>query len=120
MRVLIDENLGSPRLAARLRMQGRDPLLAVEVALASTSDARVMTFAIGNHLPVLTRDSEDFEGLHDLVAASGGHHYGILIVRFDNDPRHNLTDRGMAAAISKLEASGVSVRDQIHVLNQWL
>ena len=48
-----------------------------------------------------------------------GHHAGILIVRFDNDPRHNLTDRGIATAISKLESSGVPIADRIHVLNQW-
>jgi hypothetical protein len=38
---------------------------------------------------------------------------GILIVRFDNDPRHNLTDRGTGAAITKLEASKVGNRDRI-------
>jgi hypothetical protein len=51
--------------------------------------------------------------------AATGHHAGILIVRFDNDPCHNLTDRGIATAISKLESSEVPNRDQIHVLNQW-
>ena len=44
---------------------------------------------------------------------------GILVVRFDNDPRHNLTGRGIAGATSKLEASGVPMVDQIHILNQW-
>jgi hypothetical protein len=67
----------------------------------------------------LTGDSEDFEDFHDLVLAAGGHHAGILIVRFDNDPRHNLTDRGIGTAIGKLESSGVPVLDEIHVLNQW-
>jgi hypothetical protein len=67
----------------------------------------------------LTRDSEDFEDLHDLIIAAGGHHAGILIVRFDIDPRHNLTDRGIATGISKLESSSVPIRDQLHVLNQW-
>jgi hypothetical protein len=68
---------------------------------------------------VLTQDSEDFEDLHDLVMAAAGHHAGILIVRIDNDPRRNLTDRGIATAISKLESSGTPIRDQIHILNQW-
>jgi hypothetical protein len=31
--------------------------------------------------------------------AAGGHHPGVLVFRFDNDPRHNLTDRGIASAI---------------------
>jgi predicted nuclease of predicted toxin-antitoxin system len=119
MRFLIDENLSSPRLASRLRAQGHDPVLASDVGLVSVTDARVLIFSIAQALPVLTRDSEDFEDLHDLVVTAAGHHAGILIVRFDNDPRHNLTDRGVATAISKLEASGVPVRDRIHVLNQW-
>jgi hypothetical protein len=37
--------------------------------------------------------------LRDLVAAVGGHHLGILVVRFDNDPRHNLTERAIAIAL---------------------
>ncbi len=119
MRLLLDENMSDPRLAARLRAQGHDPVLATDVGLLSVSDARVMIYAIAQALPVLTRDSEDFEDLHELIMAAGGHHPGILIVQFDNDPRHNLTDRGMATAISKLESSGVPIRDQIHILNQW-
>jgi predicted nuclease of predicted toxin-antitoxin system len=119
MKFLIDENLSSPRLASRLRAQGHDPVLASDVGLLSVTDARVLIFAIAQALPVLTRDSEDFEDLHDLVMAAVGHHAGILIVRFDNDPRHNLTDRGIATAMCKLESSGVPIRDRIHVLNQW-
>jgi predicted nuclease of predicted toxin-antitoxin system len=119
MRFLIDENLSSPRLASRLRAQGHDPVLARDVGLLSVTDARVLIFSIAQALPVLTRDSQDFEDLHDLVMAAVGHHAGILIVRFDNDPRHNLTDRGIATAIGKLESSGVPIRDRIHLLNQW-
>jgi len=119
MRFLADENASIPRLASRLRAQGRDPVLTSDVGLLSVTDARMLIFAIAQALPVLTRDSEDFEDLHDLVMAAVGHHPGILIVRFDDDPQHNLTDRRIAAAISKLESSGVPIRDRIHVLNQW-
>ena len=119
MRFLIDENMSSPLLAARLRAQGNDPVLATEVGLLSATDAKVFIWAIAQALPVLTRDSEDFTDLHDLIVAAGGHHSGVLVVRFDNDPRHNLTDRGIATALSRLEASEVPIRDRIHVLNQW-
>jgi len=119
MRFLIDENLSSPRLASRLRAQGHKPVLASDAGVLSVTDARVLIFAIAQAPPVLTRDSDDFEDLHHLVMAAVGHHPGILIVRFDNDPRENLTDRGIATAISKLESCGVPIRDRIHVLNQW-
>ena len=56
---------------------------------------------------MITRDHEDFADLHDLVAAIvGGHHPGILVVRFDNDPRHNPTERAIATALGNLESSG--------------
>jgi predicted nuclease of predicted toxin-antitoxin system len=119
MKLLLDENMSDRRLVARLRAHGHDPVLGRDAGLLSIADARVLIYSIAQSLPVLTQDSEDSEDLHDLVVAAAGHHAGILIVRFDNDPRHNLTDRGIATAISKLESSGVTTRDQIHVLNQW-
>ena len=119
MRFLVDENMSSPVLASRLRAQGHDPVLASDVGLLSVTDPRVLIYSMTQALPVLTQDSEDFEDLHDLVIAAAGHHAGILIVRFDNDPRHNLTDRGIATALGKLESSGVPIPDRIHVLNQW-
>ena len=79
----------------------------------------MLIWAIAQALPVLTRDSKDFQDLHDLIMAAGGHHPGMLVVRFDNDPRHNLTDRGIGSAINKLESSGIPIPDRIHVLNQW-
>ena len=90
MRLLLDENMSDRRLAARLRAQGHDPVLATDVGLLSATDARVFIAAITQALPVLTRDSEDFTDLHDLIMAAGGHHSGVLVVRFDNDPHHNL------------------------------
>jgi hypothetical protein len=119
MRFLIDENLCDRSLESRLRAQGHDPILAIDVGLQSVADPRVLVWAIGQSLPVLTRDFEDFEDLHILVMAAGGHHPGMLIVRFDADPRHNLTDRAIGNAISKLESAGVPIPDHIHVLNQW-
>ena len=119
MRFLIDENLSSPRLGARLRAAGHEPILASDVGLMSVSDAQVLLWAVTQAVPVLTRDHDDFEDLHDLLMAAGGHHSGFVVVRFDNDPRHNLTDRGTANAIGKLEMSGSPIPDFIHVLDQW-
>ena len=119
MRFLIDENLSNPRLAARLRAQGHDPVLTGDAGLLSVADPRVLIWAIGQGLPAATQDSEDFEDLHDLIMAAGGHHPGVLIVRVDADPRHNMSDRQIGVAISKLESAGVAIADGLHVLNQW-
>jgi predicted nuclease of predicted toxin-antitoxin system len=42
VRILVDENLGSRRLATRLQSAGHDVVLSVDVGLASVSDARVL------------------------------------------------------------------------------
>jgi hypothetical protein len=76
-------------------------------------------WAVANDRPVLTENHEDFAALHDLVMAVGGHHRGTVVVRFDNDPRHNLTECGIATALCNLESSGVGVVDRFHVLNGW-
>lgn len=119
MRFLIDENLCDRSLESRLRSLGHDPVLAIDVGLMSIADPRVLAWAIGQGLPVMTRDFEDFEDLHILVMAAGGHHPGMLIARFDADPRHNMSDRAIGIAIGKLEAAGIAIPDRIHVLNQW-
>jgi hypothetical protein len=119
MRFLLDENVNDRRLASRLRAHGHDAVLSGDVDLLSAAGPRVLIWAIGQALPVLTRDTHDFRDLHELIRVAGGHHPGLLLVYFDDDPRHNMSDRAIATAISKLELSGVPVIDQIHVLNQW-
>jgi hypothetical protein len=38
--------------------------------LLSVTDARVLIFSIGRALPVLTRDADDFEDLHECPRTS--------------------------------------------------
>jgi hypothetical protein len=42
MKVLLDENMSDPRLAARLRALGHDPILAHDVGLLSVSDPKLL------------------------------------------------------------------------------
>lgn len=108
MKLLIDENMSSRRLFGQLLAVGHDVVMVGDIGLLSATDPRVLTWAIAQDRPILTRDYEDFTDLHDLVLGSGGHHPGLLVVRFDNDPRHNLTDRGILTALGNLESSGLS------------
>jgi hypothetical protein len=67
----------------------------------------------------MTRNTDDFEDLHELIMAAGGRHPGLILVYFDSDPRQRLNDGAIAGALSKLETSGVPVADGLHVLNHW-
>lgn len=119
MKLYLDDNSADPRLAEALRKAGYDVLLPVEAGYAGSTDPRHWRLALEQGRALLTRDYHDFLDLHELVMAAGGRHPGLLVVRADNDPARDLTTRGIAAAISRLEGSGLPILDQIHILNHW-
>ena len=119
MNLYLDDNRADPRLAALLRRNGHTVIVPTDVGLSGRSDARHLDHAVRTILAVLTADREDFRDLHDLVLNSGGSHPGILVIRFEDDPKKNMKPKHVAAAIARLERSGLPVRDQIIVLNQW-
>jgi hypothetical protein len=43
----------------------------------------------------------------------------IIVIRKENNPRRDLTPRGMVAAVKHLEAVHPVLSDQFVVLNQW-
>ena len=82
-------------------------------------DAVHLTHAIDDGRILLSHNHNDFDELHELVMTAHGHHPGILIVRRDNDPKRDLSPRGIALAVANLEASQFAMADQFQVLNQW-
>jgi predicted nuclease of predicted toxin-antitoxin system len=119
MRIYLDDNIASPRLLDVLRRAGNEAIVPIDVGNSGVSDPRHLAYAIRQAYSLLTRDQKDFTDLHQLVQASGGRHPGILIACYDNDPTRDLTNRGIVTAISKLQASGAPLNDQIHILNHW-
>ena len=71
--------------------------------LTAEDDAVHLTLATDEQRVLLSGNHDDFEKLHDLVLEPSGHHPSILIVRRDNDLRHDLTSRGIVHAT---ESSG--------------
>ena len=57
--------------------------------------------------------------LHDVVQVTQGIHYGILVIRSDNDPRRDMTGRSIVNAIGRLEPASVPIRNEMHILNHW-
>jgi Domain of unknown function (DUF5615) len=119
MRIALDDDSASRQLFAALRKGGHDVSTPSDLGIAGAPDTVHLTRAIEGARVLLTRNSRDFKLLHDLVQASGGSHHGIMLVHLDNDPSRDLTPRGIALAVSKLEASGIPLSDELHVLNHW-
>jgi predicted nuclease of predicted toxin-antitoxin system len=119
MNLYVDDNLTDPNLAGALRKAGHVVVRPADVQRSGASDARHLECAILRGLVVLTADRRDFWDLHDVVRVCGGHHPGILIVRFDNDRMRDMKPKHIVRAIANLEKAGIDPRDQLIVLNHW-
>lgn len=119
MRLYLDDDSVSGLLVRLLRQNGHDAIVPADVALAGALDAAHLAWAVREDRLLVSRNDRDFRALHDLVMVAGGHHPGILVVRFDNDPRKDLQPAGIVRAISNLAAAGVPLSDGFHVLNHW-
>ena len=119
MRVYLDDDSASPLLLRLLGQAGHDVQRPADAGKSGVTDPIHLTHAILEGRTLLTGNHKDYEELHGLVRAARGHHPGILIVRRDNDPTRDLSPRGVVHALTRLLASGISVPNEVHVLNHW-
>ena len=119
MKLYVDENLWGPVLRDHLRNATHVATGPDEAGLLGADDPDHLIHAIRTEAAFVTKDHDDFVKLHTLIMVAGGGHPGLLIVREDNDPARDMTPRGIARAVSKLEAAGVPLANEIHILNRW-
>jgi hypothetical protein len=119
MRIYLDEDLANPLLARLLAQAGHDVQLPASVGLTGEDDALHLTQAITEQRVLLSGNHDDFERLHHLIAAARGHHHGIVIVRRDNDPRRDLSPRGIVVAMRNLCSAFNDLTDCFFILNGW-
>ena len=119
MNLYLDDDCASHLLAQLLSAAGHDVQRPAMVGMDGASDASHLTHAIRESRVLVTANYDDFETLHDLIMQAGGHHPGIIVIRKENNPRRDLTPRGIVAAVKRLEAVHPSLIDQFAVLNQW-
>jgi predicted nuclease of predicted toxin-antitoxin system len=119
MRLYLDDDLAWPLLASLLRQAGHDVQLPTDAGMSGADDPVHLTHAIRDGRATLSGNHDDFENLHDLIIQASGHHPGILVVRRDNNPRRDLSPRGIVRAIRNLESAGVPLADRFYILNHW-
>jgi hypothetical protein len=118
MRLYVDDDSVDPVLLRLLPRDGHDVQTPSDVGLVGSTDPVHLAQAIRDHRALLTRNYRDFEALHDLIVfAANGHHEGILVVRFDSNPRNNMSAGDIARAVRNLESAGVAIADSYHELN---
>jgi hypothetical protein len=120
MRLYLDDDSADPNLVRLLRPDGHDVQIPADVGLTGRNDQAHLAHAIRERRALLTRNADDFEDLHDLIVfAATGHHAGIVVVLFDNNPRNNMNAGDIARAVRNLEKAGVAITDSYHELNHW-
>ena len=119
MNLYLDDDSAKALLAKLLRKVGHQVTVPAGVGLSGADDPEHLLHAVHQTLVLLTRNHDDFRVLHLLVQATSGRHPGILVVRRDNDPTRDMMDRDIVRAIGNLEADGVPIENELHVLNHW-
>lgn len=119
MNFYLDDNCAKLTLASLLRRAGHTVTLPGDIGLSGATDARHLAACVVADRILMTRDHDDFLDLHDLILAAQGRHFGILVIRADNDPGRDMKDRDVLRAIANLEAAGVSIASGFHILNHW-
>lgn len=119
MNLYLDDDSVATLLVRLLRNAGHDVRLPRDIGMGGAEDPVHLTYAIREARVLLTGNCHDFEDLHDLVLQAQGHHPGILVVRRENNPRRDLSPRGVVHAMANLLAATVPIADQFIVLNHW-
>ena len=118
MLLYLDDDAIQGVLVKLVRKAGHDIVLPADCGLSGADDPVHLTHAVRVGRPLMTYNHDDFEQLHLLVAAAGGRHPGIVVIRKDNDKR-DLKPHGIVAALEKLIASGDPIPDHFTILNQY-
>ena len=87
--------------------------------LTGRSDAVHLRHAASTNRVLLSANHKHFQELHDLIQETGGVHPGIMIVRYDNDRRRDLTPRGILTAVTNRIAANIPVENQFIIVNNW-
>lgn len=119
MKLYLDDDSADSLLLRLLRKAGHDVQLPQDIGMSGESDPVHLTAAARSQRVLLSANHDDFRELHELVYYTGGAHSGILIVRYDNDTRRDLTQKGIVVAISRLLTANVPIQNEFIILNEW-
>ena len=115
MKLLVDEDSQARRLLDALRQAGHDVQSVAELGDNGLPDAHIFAQAQDLGRTLLTHNVADFLAL----ARQAETHAGVLAVFRDGNPRHTMNHEQIVRAIAALEAAGLPLQDQFHILNHW-
>jgi hypothetical protein len=70
-------------------------------------------------LVLLTANAKDFLALHEQWQQDRQEHAGMLLVYRENNPQRDMTFQEIARAVSRLDQTGILLRNTYQNLNFW-
>src|SRR5262245_40852105 len=119
MQLYLDDDSVDSALIRLLTAAGHDVLIPAAAGTAGQEDVIHLMRSIQTNRSLLTRNYDDFKLLHDLVLSSGGRRPGIMVVRRDNDPSREMSNRAVVQAVAEVSHSGATFRYSFYILNHW-
>lgn len=119
MKIYLDDDLDSNLLIGFLKHLGHAPVSPRSVKTRGATDGQHLTYAASNGLVLLSANAVDFLKLHEDWKALDQSHHGILIVYRENDPSRDMSFKEIAAAVTRIQESGIILMNTIQNLNFW-
>jgi predicted nuclease of predicted toxin-antitoxin system len=122
MNLYLDDDSCATTLVELLVKDGHEVIVPSNAQIGQHDALHLLAAAEQEHC-IVTRNYKDFHALHQLVIGTGGNHFGIVLIRTDNDRIRDMKTRTIVAAIGKLhraiEDGYQEIEDQLFILNDW-
>lgn len=115
LELFVDEDTAAKRLVRMLSDAGHDVATVPREGLQGRPDPEVLEHAKELGRVLLTQNVGDFRKLHE----EDMEHPGILGIFHERDRSRDMTYADIARAIGNIEAAGLEIHGEFHVLNMW-
>lgn len=122
LRLYLDDCASSRSLCDLLRGAGHTVVTSADAGLRGEDDEVHFDYAIRERFALVTYNAKDFQTLARLRREAGDDHPGVIAIYQDNNPRRDMTDQDIVAAIAFLEqCSGgqEGIANGFHSLNAY-
>jgi hypothetical protein len=119
MTLYVDDDSCAAALMAMLRKAGHDVLIPADIGMSGSHDAEHLLRSIQEGRVFQTRNYTDFDPIHKLIIGCSGVHFGILVIRQENDRRKNMSYKAIVTAIGKVEQAYADLGNELVILNDW-
>jgi predicted nuclease of predicted toxin-antitoxin system len=114
VRLLLDENCGSRRLAALQRSAGHVVETVVDALGAGSADTAVLHYAARHGCVLVTKDADDFRTAGTTLKRTPG-----ILVIYEDAKRSPLRYEAIARAVGNVEATYEDVDGLVLALNEF-